>query len=65
MDIGFCYPPSESVFSWLLTYLRYKARKSHENKKKGAITFMDEHILSAISTVGFPIVVSCYLLVKF
>ena len=26
---------------------------------------MDEHILSAISTVGFPIVVSCYLLVKF
>ena len=26
---------------------------------------MDENILSAISTVGFPIVVSCYLLVKF
>ena len=26
---------------------------------------MDETILSAISTVGFPIVVSCYLLVKF
>ena len=26
---------------------------------------MDETILSAISTVGFPIVASCYLLVKF
>ena len=26
---------------------------------------MEENILSAISTVGFPIVVSCYLLVKF
>ena len=26
---------------------------------------MDENTLSAISTVGFPIVVSCYLLVKF
>ena len=26
---------------------------------------MDDHILSAISTVGFPIVGSCYLLVKF
>ena len=33
--------------------------------QKGAHTFMDENILSAISTVGFPIVVSCYLLVKF
>ncbi|MGM9581222.1 MAG: YvrJ family protein [Anaerovibrio sp.] len=26
---------------------------------------MEEKLLSAISTVGFPIVVSCYLLVKF
>ena len=26
---------------------------------------MEENILSAISTVGFPIIVSCYLLVKF
>ena len=26
---------------------------------------MEEKFLSAISTVGFPIVVSCYLLVKF
>ena len=26
---------------------------------------MEEKLLSAISTVGFPIIVSCYLLVKF
>lgn len=26
---------------------------------------MEENVLSAVSTVGFPIVVSCYLLVKF
>lgn len=26
---------------------------------------MEENILSAVSTVGFPIAVSCYLLVKF
>ena len=32
---------------------------------KGVHTFLEEKLLSAISTVGFPIVVSCYLLVKF
>lgn len=26
---------------------------------------MEENVLSAVSTVGFPIAVSCYLLVKF